>query len=120
MSTSENSTQTAEIYNGLVKWFNNKSGYGFITILNGDKEGEDIFVHHTGLKIEKEQYKYLVQGEYVNFNLTKSSTDTHEFQATNVTGAYGGVLMCETRNANQYTREKGGKRTRENEVSFRD
>ena len=77
-------------------------------------------VHHTGLKIEKEQYKYLVQGEYINFNLTKSSTDTHEFQATNVTGAYGGVLMCETRNANQYTREKGGKRTRENEVSFRD
>lgn len=119
MSTSENGTQTSVIYNGLVKWFNNKSGYGFITILNGEKEGEDIFVHHTALKIEKEQYKYLVQGEYVNINLIKSSTDAHEFQATNVTGAYGGVLMCETRNANQNSREKGEKKS-SSEVNFRD
>tara|TARA_B110000908_G_C10136955_1_gene394900 strand:- start:355 stop:717 length:363 start_codon:yes stop_codon:yes gene_type:complete len=120
MSTSDNGTQTAQVYNGLVKWFNNKSGYGFITILNGDRDGEDIFVHHSGLKIEKEQYKYLVQGEYVNFNLTPSSTDTHEFQANNVTGAYGGVLMCETRNANQYTKETETKRSRNSEVNFRD
>lgn len=119
MSTSENSTQTNTIYNGQVKWFNNKSGYGFITILKGDKEGMDIFVHHTGLKIEKEQYKYLVQGEYVDFKLSKSTTDAHEYQATDVTGAYGGVLMCETRNANQYNREKNGKKAN-NEVNFRD
>ena len=117
MSTSDTSTQTAEVFNGQVKWFNNKSGYGFITILNGDRKGDDIFVHHTGLKIDKEQYKYLVQGEYVNFSLTKSTTDAHEFQATNVTGAYGGVLMCVTRN--QYNREKGSKRS-SGELSFRD
>ena len=66
----------------------------------------------------KEQYKYLVQGEYVNFNLTSSTTESHEFQATNVTGAYGGSLMCETRNLNQESREKNARRKKE--VSYRD
>ena len=119
MATADNSTQTdTTIYNGQVKWFNNKSGYGFITIIEGDREGTDIFVHHSGLKIMKEQYKYLVQGEYVNFNLTSSTTETHEFQATNVTGAYGGSLMCETRNSNQENRDKNTRRKKE--ISYRD
>ena len=30
---------------GQVKWFNNKIGYGFITVLN-EKEQKDVFVHH--------------------------------------------------------------------------
>jgi len=101
MSTTEESTQVPEtVYNGQVKWFNNKQGYGFVTTLDGDMKGTDVFVHHSGLNIEKDQYKYLVQGEYVRFNLAKSATDSHEFQATNVTGAHGGSLMCEIRNAN--------------------
>jgi cold shock CspA family protein len=119
MSTIENSTQTDNtIYNGQVKWFNNKSGYGFITIIKGERKGTDIFVHHSVLKISKEQYKYLVQGEYVDFNLTTSATDAHEFQAINVTGAYGCGLMCETRNINQESREKNSKKRKE--VSYRD
>ena len=52
---------------GMVKWFNNKAGFGFVTCLRGDREGEDVFVHHSGVKVGSEQYKYLVQGEYVNF-----------------------------------------------------
>ena len=32
---------------GRVKWFNNKAGYGFITITDGDRVGTDVFVHHT-------------------------------------------------------------------------
>ena len=55
---------------GRVKWFNNKAGYGFITITDGDRVGTDVFVHHTRVVVESEQYKYLVQGEYVQFELS--------------------------------------------------
>ena len=80
---------------GIVKWFNNKAGFGFVTTLGDD--GKDVFVHHSGVSVNREQYKYLVQGEYVEFNLSKSESDTHEWQATDVTGVQGGHLMCETR-----------------------
>jgi cold shock CspA family protein len=84
---------------GCVKWFNNKVGYGFITLSDGSSE-QDIFVHHSALNTSDEQYKYLVQGEYVCFELVKSSDpdSKHEFFAGNVSGVNGGKLMCETRN----------------------
>jgi cold shock CspA family protein len=81
---------------GQVKWFNNKAGYGFITMKDKGVE-KDIFTHHTTVKVGDNQYKYLVQGEYVEFDLTPSTNTEHEFQATNVTGIQGGKLMCETR-----------------------
>lgn len=80
---------------GLVKWFNSKYGYGFITALEGDKK--DIFVHYSALNICDSQYKYLVQGEYVEFELVKSTNENHEFQAVNISGIKGGPIMCETR-----------------------
>ena len=86
---------------GQVKWFNNKAGYGFITINENDKPN-DIFVHYTSIRVTN-QYKYLIQGEYVEFMLVKSTTDTHEFQANDVSGINGGSLMCETRNNYQKT-----------------
>ena len=84
---------------GCVKWFNNKVGYGFITLSDGSSE-QDIFVHHSALNTSDEQYKYLVQGEYVCFELVKSSDpdSKHDFFAGNVSGVNGGKLMCETRN----------------------
>jgi cold shock CspA family protein len=84
---------------GCVKWFNNKVGYGFITLSDGSSE-QDIFVHHSALNTSDEQYKYLVQGEYVCFELVKSSDpeSKHEYFAGNVSGVNGGKLMCETRN----------------------
>ena len=48
-------------YFGRVKWFKNKAGYGFCTVVGDegdDRVGEDIFVHHTGVKVASEQYKY--------------------------------------------------------------
>jgi CspA family cold shock protein len=57
---------------GRVKWFNNKAGYGFITVTDGPKSGTDIFVHHSAINVENQQYKYLVQGEYVEFHLVKT------------------------------------------------
>ena len=92
---------------GRVKWFNNKAGYGFITITDGDKSGTDVFVHHTKVIVSSEQYKYLVQGEYVEFELSEMSNDEkHEFQASNVRGMQGGKLMCETRNENPTKKRK--------------
>jgi CspA family cold shock protein len=82
---------------GRVKWFNNKAGYGFITITDGSRSGSDIFVHHSAVNVENQQYKYLVQGEYVEFDLVKIESDKHEWQASKVSGIRGGKLMCETR-----------------------
>lgn len=50
---------------GTVKWFNNEKGYGFIT----NDEGQDVFVHYTG--IESEGFKTLENGNDVEFNINK-------------------------------------------------
>jgi cold shock CspA family protein len=82
---------------GRVKWFNNKAGYGFVTITDGEKSGTDIFVHHSSISVSNHQYKYLVQGEYIEFSLISVENSVHEFQAADVGGIRGGKLMCETR-----------------------
>lgn len=91
------STASTDRLTGRVKWFNNKAGYGFITVTDGSRSGSDIFVHHTTIGVASQQYKYLVQGEYVDFELSSTPGGAHEFQATNVAGIKGGKLMCETR-----------------------
>lgn len=84
---------------GRVKWFNNRAGYGFITVSDGMRQGEDVFVHHSALNVEKEQYKYLIEGEYVEFGWTSTeNSQEHKWQASSVCGVNGGKLMCETRN----------------------
>lgn len=89
---------------GCVKWFNNKSGYGFITILSdGDLKDKDIFAHHSSIIVKGDLYKYLVQGEYVEFCVEKMENKNHESQAVKITGIMGNDLMCETRNKNKDT-----------------
>ena len=84
---------------GYVKWFNKKSGFGFITMMEGTHLGKDIFVHHSGVIVGKDQYKYLVQGEYVQVDVVAGAhTGNYEYQSSSVTGVKGGKLMCETRN----------------------
>ncbi|OGC08967.1 cold-shock protein [candidate division KSB1 bacterium RBG_16_48_16] len=51
---------------GLVKWFNAKKGYGFIT----RETGEDIFVHYSG--IVGDGYKKLNEGEKVQFEIEET------------------------------------------------
>lgn len=85
---------------GQVKWFNNTSGYGFITC----EDKTDVFVHHSAIKVKTDQYKYLVQGEYVSFQISTTATGTHATQATNVSGVNGGNLMCEIRRNSQTQR----------------
>ncbi len=60
---------------GLVKWFNDQKGYGFITPENG----KDVFVHHSS--IQGEGYKSLAEGAQVEFNIEQGPKGE---QATNV------------------------------------
>ena len=84
---------------GRVKWFNNKAGYGFLKVVENDgRESDDVFVHHSSIKVSKEQFKYLVQGEYIDFTIGSVESGEHKFQATEVSGVNGCKLMCETRN----------------------
>ena len=87
---------------GQVKWFNNKAGYGFITVNVGEHSGKDIFIHYSAIRVVNSQYKFLVQGEYVEFDLVKSTSETHEYQALDISGINGGQLMCEARRQTTY------------------
>ena len=51
---------------GIVKWFNNEKGYGFIEC----NDLEDIFVHYSA--INKNGYKSLNEGDIVNFKLIET------------------------------------------------
>ena len=61
---------------GTVKWFNNQKGYGFIS----DEEGNDVFVHYTGLIMEG--FKTLEEGQMVQFEKINGAKGP---QAINVT-----------------------------------
>ena len=87
-------------HTGRVKWFNNRNGYGFITTQN-----KDIFVHHTSINTNEEQYKYLVEGEYVTFELKQVDHESYDNEAINVRGIDRGMLMCETRNTQRNNRK---------------
>ncbi|MDH5648866.1 MAG: cold-shock protein [Gammaproteobacteria bacterium] len=50
--------------NGVVKWFSNNKGYGFISPAEG---GTDVFAHFTA--IEMEGYKTLKQGQEVEYEV---------------------------------------------------
>ena len=104
-SSSHEKWDSEASYVGCVKWFNNKAGYGFLTVMDGDKKGEDVFCHHSGVVVGSEQYKYLVQGEYVSFSLRESDSDSHPYQAGEIKGVCDGKLMCETRWENRQARE---------------
>jgi CspA family cold shock protein len=48
---------------GIVKWFNEKKGFGFIE----QDEGPDVFVHFSGIKAEG--FKSLHEGDRVTFDI---------------------------------------------------
>jgi len=57
---------------GLVKWFNNAKGYGFI--VSEDFE-EDLFIHYSAINVEG--YKTLKAGQTVTFNVEPGDRGMH-------------------------------------------
>lgn len=49
---------------GIVKWFNNDKGYGFIK----RETGEDVFVHYSAIS-NQSGYRTLTEGEQVEFEV---------------------------------------------------
>jgi CspA family cold shock protein len=62
---------------GIVKWFNDSKGFGFIE----QTDGPDVFVHFSA--IQGDGFKTLNEGQKVNFDVTDGPKGP---QATNVTG----------------------------------
>jgi CspA family cold shock protein len=56
--------ESANMANGIVKWFNDSKGFGFIEVEGG---GKDVFVHHTG--INSTGFKSLNEGDRVTFDI---------------------------------------------------
>ena len=52
---------------GIVKWFNDHKGYGFIE----QQDGPDVFVHHSG--INADGFKSLDEGDQVTFEIEQGS-----------------------------------------------
>lgn len=64
---------------GVVKWFNNAKGYGFIL---PDDGGDDIFAHYSS--IDMDGYKTLKAGQTVQFETEQGPKGLHasKIQAT--------------------------------------
>ncbi|MAY39297.1 MULTISPECIES: cold-shock protein [Spongiibacter] len=58
--------------NGVVKWFNNAKGYGFILSEDG---GDEIFAHYSAITMEG--YKTLKAGQSVSFDAEQGPKGLH-------------------------------------------
>ena len=63
---------------GIVKWFNERKGYGFIE----QEEGPDVFVHHSG--INATGFKSLNDGDSVTFDVEQGQKGPAAVNVTKV------------------------------------
>ena len=60
---------------GVVKWFSNEKGYGFVAVDDADVlDGhKDVFVHFSAIDEGKPGYKSLEEGERVRFEIVRGN-----------------------------------------------
>lgn len=80
---------------GNVKWFDMKKGFGIIRVItpDSDKLNEEYFVHYSNIITKDNNYKRLLPGEYVSFDL--DNYQDKQNVCINVTGLFGGPLLSE-------------------------
>lgn len=61
---------------GVVKWFNNEKGFGFISVEGGD----DVFAHFSAINVDG--FKTLEEGQKVSFDIVEGARGP---QAANIT-----------------------------------
>jgi protein lin-28 len=86
---------------GVVKWFDAKKGFGFITPEDGSV---DLFVHHSS--IHATGFRSLGDGESVEFDVV--SEPNGKTKAINVTGPDGGYVQGSPRRMDDYGGGGGG------------
>lgn len=114
---------------GVVKWFDNQKGYGFIE----REQGEDVFVHYND--VQGEGYRTLREGEKVEFDVVQDPKGLraenverigHEGGPTTVVKAQGEVrtlsesrahFRAERQRLAEKLRERREKRAEEDEES---
>lgn len=62
---------------GVVKWFNDSKGYGFIE----QEDGTDVFVHFSAIQDDNNGFKSLTEGQSVSLDVTEGPKG---LQAANV------------------------------------
>ena len=61
----------AELRKGIVKWFNDAKGFGFIE----NEDGQDVFVHYSA--IASDGFKTFKDGEEVTYEIEKGDKGLH-------------------------------------------
>ncbi|XWT47053.1 cold-shock protein [Mycoplasma capricolum subsp. capricolum] len=62
---------------GIVKWFNDEKGFGFIT---NDSDNKDVFVYFANINVNG--YKTLEQGQKVSYELNKGIKGLEAFNVS--------------------------------------
>jgi len=79
---------------GIVKWFNNAKGYGFIL---ADDNNEELFAHYSTIKMDG--YKTLKAGQQVTFDILKGEKGSHAINIsaplTVATESVAGALLSD-------------------------